>query len=233
MERVVGGYLAAMSGIRLPSRLAVVLGLGAFLAAGFIWPLGFFHCRGRRERAFAVVVIAAAVAVLAIWRYGLYSAIPFARLDEISILRIPAPTGRRPRRPASSPPSPPRPPSSTPAISRSDRSRSRSAPRWTSTATWRSPRGSSPSTLTRRAAAASRRSRSRRGRCGSCASTTGFRPVNSSRSRGRMAEGTRGSRTRVRSRSSPSQSKAPAGWSSAACIPISTRTSSSACPSGR
>jgi hypothetical protein len=80
--------LFAMSGSFIPPRSAVALGIAVYLALGFLLPWAVFSRLRRREWTFAVVILAAALASLAIYRFGLLSARAAAEIEEVSIVRL-------------------------------------------------------------------------------------------------------------------------------------------------
>jgi hypothetical protein len=88
LESGVAAQLFEMSGFRVPERLTVALGLLVYLALGFLLPGFVFRKLGRREWAFAAVVLAAGAAVWGIYRYGLLSPLRGAEIEEITVLRI-------------------------------------------------------------------------------------------------------------------------------------------------
>jgi hypothetical protein len=81
-------FLQEMTGFMPPARGAVFLALLVYLFAGFLLPYHLLARRGRREWSYAVVVVAAVVATVAIYRYGVLSAMNDAEAEEVTVLRL-------------------------------------------------------------------------------------------------------------------------------------------------
>jgi hypothetical protein len=88
VERDVAAELFKMSGFSIPSRSSVAIGLAVYLALGFFLPALVFKILRRKELTFAAIVVAACLATLGIYRYGLLSAREALELEEVTILRL-------------------------------------------------------------------------------------------------------------------------------------------------
>ncbi|MBI4603984.1 MAG: hypothetical protein HY721_18670 [Planctomycetes bacterium] len=88
LERVVAHELTELSKLRVPPRGLVFLGLLIYATAGLVLPWQVLGRRGRREWAFAVLCGAALLAILAVWRLGLFSQVPRPEVEEVTVLRV-------------------------------------------------------------------------------------------------------------------------------------------------
>src|SRR2546422_1856558 len=88
VEHDVAAELFKMSGFSIPSCSSVAIGLAVYLALGFFLPALVFKILRRKELTFAAIVVAACLATLGIYRYGLLSAREALELEEVTILRL-------------------------------------------------------------------------------------------------------------------------------------------------
>jgi len=87
-ERAVANDLFSLSGFHVPPVGYVVLCLAVYLLVGFFLPFIILKRIGRREWIFLVVILAAGLSTLGIYRWGLLSGLKEPELEEVTILRI-------------------------------------------------------------------------------------------------------------------------------------------------
>ncbi len=88
IERTVAGDLFSLSGFQVPPVHQVLLGIALYLLGGFLLPFFVLKRLRRREWTFLAVVLAAGLATLGIYRWGLLSGLKEPEMEEVTILRI-------------------------------------------------------------------------------------------------------------------------------------------------
>jgi hypothetical protein len=90
LEGEVASSLFELSGFHVPGRSTVVLSLAVYLVVGFLLPYFLIRrtCRQRREWTYLAVLLAAALATVAIYRWGLLSGMDSTEIEEVTVLRL-------------------------------------------------------------------------------------------------------------------------------------------------
>lgn len=88
IEGLIASKLFEISSFQTPAGVVVAVGLGLYLTFGFFVPHAIFKRRRRRELTFVFVVVTAALATGAVYRYGVLNIGDRTEVVEINVMRL-------------------------------------------------------------------------------------------------------------------------------------------------